>query len=63
VGKLAPVSVTGDIVPWIVCQIAPHRSSRLPLGLALGSHGRQPVLLLGHLGVALVEPGIFDELD
>jgi hypothetical protein len=38
------------------------RSGQPPVRRVEG-RGRQPVLLLGHLGVALVEPGIFDELD
>jgi hypothetical protein len=33
---MAPVSVTGDTVPWTLCQIGPFRSSRLPLGLSPG---------------------------
>jgi len=31
------VSVTGDIAPWTICQTGSYRSSRLPLGLVLGS--------------------------
>jgi hypothetical protein len=37
VRNVAPVSTTGDIAPWIICQTGSYRSSRLPLGSALGS--------------------------